>query len=75
VSPGTLTEEKFLAPDEHNYLTSVNRGSRGALGLAWLELSTGEFQMCTSECKFIVVCGSVFKDCFSRVFGDGFSEN
>jgi len=42
VTPGTLTEEELLAPDEHNFLVSVC--SQGALvGLAAVDVSTGVF--------------------------------
>ncbi|MEO1996491.1 MAG: DNA mismatch repair protein MutS, partial [Planctomycetaceae bacterium] len=44
VTPGTLTDEQLLDPREHNFLACVfTRGQR--IGLAWLELSTGRFQM------------------------------
>jgi DNA mismatch repair protein MutS len=43
VTPGTLTEDTFLDPRRSNHLAAVF--PRGALvGLAWLELSTGQFQ-------------------------------
>ena len=44
VTPGTLTDDQLLDPREHNFLACVfTRGQR--VGLAWLELSTGRFQM------------------------------
>ncbi len=42
VSPGTLTEEGLLDPLEANYLAAIVVGKEVA-GLAWVELSTGEF--------------------------------
>jgi DNA mismatch repair protein MutS len=43
VTPGTLTEDGLLNPRQANHLTAIF--SRGATaGLAWLELTTGEFQ-------------------------------
>ena len=44
VTPGTLTDDQLLDPRQHNYLACVfTTGQR--IGLAWLELSTGRFQL------------------------------
>ncbi len=43
VTPGTLTDEALLDPRESNFLASVWLGRSGAVGLAWLEVSTGRF--------------------------------
>jgi DNA mismatch repair protein MutS len=43
ITPGTLTEDGLLQPREANHLAAVvPRGE--TVGLAWVELSTGEFQ-------------------------------
>ncbi len=42
VTPGTLTEDSLLEARESNYLAAL-ADAQGSLGLAWLELSTGEF--------------------------------
>ena len=42
VTPGTITEEALLDARRHNYLAAV-ADAGGALGLAWLDLSTGAF--------------------------------
>jgi DNA mismatch repair protein MutS len=42
VTPGTLTEEALLDADRHNYLAALGE-AQGALGLAWLDISSGEF--------------------------------
>src|SRR5437763_1749237 len=43
VTPGTLTEDDLLDPRQPNHLLALNM--QGPLiGLAWVELSTGEFQ-------------------------------
>jgi DNA mismatch repair protein MutS len=42
VTPGTLTDEKYLDPQSSNYLLMVFR-LRKTLGLSWLDLSTGRF--------------------------------
>ncbi len=42
VTPGTLTEDNLLDARRHNYLAAL-ADTGGALGLAWLDLSTGDF--------------------------------
>ncbi|MEP6282010.1 MAG: DNA mismatch repair protein MutS [Nitratireductor sp.] len=44
VTPGTITEDKLLAPSEANHLMALGRvrGEDG-LGLAWIDISTGTF--------------------------------
>ena len=42
VTPGTLTEETLLDARAHNYLAAIAEAG-GKLGLAWIEISTGEF--------------------------------
>ena len=52
VTPGTLTEDELLDPRLPNYLAAIHlpssgaeaRGLEGAVGLAWVDLSTGAFQ-------------------------------
>ncbi|MEZ5810265.1 MAG: DNA mismatch repair protein MutS [Rhizobiaceae bacterium] len=52
VTPGTITEEKLLAPGEANYLMALGRvkadGDR-ALALAWIDISTGAFRVAASD--------------------------
>ncbi|MDP9138523.1 MAG: DNA mismatch repair protein MutS [Pseudomonadota bacterium] len=44
VTPGTLTEEGLLEHRRSNYLLALSRSGRdGALALAWIDISTGEF--------------------------------
>jgi len=42
VTQGTLTEDTLLSPRENNYIACACE-SAGQYGLAWLDLSTGEF--------------------------------
>jgi len=42
VTPGTLTEESLLDARTHNYLAAATEVS-GQCGLAWLDMSTGDF--------------------------------
>jgi len=52
VTPGTLTEDTLLDARAHNYLASlaVLRGG-SELGLAWVDMSTGDFHVLQSEQK------------------------
>ena len=45
VTPGTLTEDSLLDGKKKNLLLALVRRS-GLAGLAWVELSTGELQVC-----------------------------
>jgi DNA mismatch repair protein MutS len=42
VTPGTITEDSLLDARRHNYLLALAEAG-GAFGLAWLDLSTGDF--------------------------------
>ncbi len=44
VTPGTLTEDTLLDARAHNYLAAL-ADAAGAYGLAWLDMSTGDFQV------------------------------
>ncbi|KAF4605412.1 DNA mismatch repair ATPase msh1 [Pleurotus pulmonarius] len=52
VTPGTLIDESFLNPYENNYLLAIhsdanlvdtNRANSSMIGLAWIDISTGDF--------------------------------
>lgn len=46
ITPGTLIDEQFLNPYEYNFLLAVSaEPTNDTLGLAWLDLSTGDFVM------------------------------
>ncbi len=54
VTPGTLTEDALLNAGRNNYLAAVTRrpaahGGAEAFGLAWADISTGEFRVASSE--------------------------
>ncbi len=44
VTPGTLTEDTLLDARRHNYLAAI-ADAQGRLALAWLDMSTGDFQV------------------------------
>jgi DNA mismatch repair protein MutS len=52
VTPGTLIEETLLDARAHNYLAAVAEAG-GKLGLAWIEISTGEFLTQPLEAGFL----------------------
>lgn len=49
VTPGTVTEETVLRDDRNNYLVALADGGTRGLGLAALELSTGELSVETHD--------------------------
>jgi DNA mismatch repair protein MutS len=44
ITPGTLTEDTLLEARAANYLVALNR-FKGTFALAWMDISTGEFQV------------------------------
>ncbi len=44
VTAGTLTEDTLLEKSAHNYLAALAE-TGGAIGMAWLDLSTGDFML------------------------------
>ncbi len=89
VTPGTLTEDALLSPGRNNYLAAVSRlrGAGGdgadAFGLAWIDISTGEFRVATSETprlaadlaridpREVLVAEPVFSDAAMNAFWRG----
>jgi DNA mismatch repair protein MutS len=57
VTPGTLTEDRFLQPRKNNFLLAISKRqleqdsseSSESFGLAWVDLSTGEFRVATRQ--------------------------
>lgn len=54
VTPGTLTEDTLLEAKRNNWLLAVSRGkpssdAEPAYGLAWLDISTGEFHVAETD--------------------------
>ena len=54
VTPGTLTEDALLEARRNNFLMAVVRGrpaseAAAAYGLAWLDISTGEFRITETD--------------------------
>ncbi|MDQ2633596.1 MAG: DNA mismatch repair protein MutS, partial [Pseudomonadota bacterium] len=77
VTPGTITEEKLLAPSESNFLMALGRvkgGAENSYALAWTEISTGAFRVAETNAdrllsdilridpRELIVADSVFQD-------------
>ncbi|MEM1060802.1 MAG: DNA mismatch repair protein MutS [Planctomycetota bacterium] len=43
VTPGTLVDDELLDPRSANFLAALHADKAGTVGLAWLDVSTGEF--------------------------------
>ncbi len=48
ITPGTLTDDALLDARRHNFLAAVAE-AEGAIGLAWIDVSTGEFSTQLSD--------------------------
>jgi DNA mismatch repair protein MutS len=49
VTPGLVVESENLSPKENNYLLSIFSGGGARMGVAFLDLSTGEFRVTELE--------------------------
>ncbi|MDP2439719.1 MAG: DNA mismatch repair protein MutS [archaeon] len=49
ITPGTLIEERFLKPQRHNYLCAISAGDQQRFDVAWLDLSTGDFEFASFD--------------------------
>ncbi|KAI8149116.1 DNA mismatch repair protein MutS [Fennellomyces sp. T-0311] len=45
ITPGTVIEERFLDSQSYNYLMAVMPTATDELGLAWIDISVGEFMV------------------------------
>lgn len=45
ITPGTVIEERFLESNQYNYLLSIFPNKDSTLGMAWVDVSVGEFVM------------------------------
>jgi len=53
VTPGVTLNDKVLEGDKHNYLASLYVHSNKEFGLAFVEVSTGEFFCCAGDSKYV----------------------
>lgn len=45
ITPGTVIEERFLESNQYNYLLSIFPNKDDTIGLAWVDVSVGDFVM------------------------------
>lgn len=85
VTPGIAIDEKLLDHKSNNYLASVAFGRKGQFGLAFLDISTGEFLSCEGDQAYIdkllqsfnpseVLFSKDRKKEFQKLFGDRFYQ-
>lgn len=54
ITPGTLIDESFLQHDQNNFLLSISLGEElNETGLAWIDITTGQFYMQRSNLEFL----------------------
>ncbi len=53
VTPGVAVNDKILDHRSNNYLASVHFGKKGKMGLAFLDISTGELMVCEGEQSYV----------------------
>ncbi len=83
VTPGVAVDDKLLNHKENNYLASIFLGGKNQAGLAFLDISTGEFLLCEGSLAYadklfqsfkpseIIFSKDKRKD-FEQTFGDKF---
>ncbi|MBZ9760421.1 DNA mismatch repair protein MutS [Mesorhizobium sp. CA8] len=59
VTPGTITEDKLLAPSESSFLMALGRVKGGAtsqagFALAWIDISTGAFRVAETSAEWLL---------------------
>ena len=53
VTPGIAIDDKLLDHKSNNYLASIHFGKRERVGLAFLDISTGEFLVCQGNHTYV----------------------
>ena len=83
VTPGIKTDEKLLDYKDNNYLASIHFTTKGNLGVAFLDISTGEFLVTEGDKETIeklvqnfspseIIYSKSFKKQYEKIFGDRF---
>ncbi len=83
VTPGVATSDKLLDHKTNNFLASVSFGKKGHCGIAFVDLSTGEFLVSEGQPTYIdkllqgfqpseVIFSKGHKKSFEKHFGDKF---
>lgn len=83
VTPGIAVDDKLLDHKQNNFLASLSFGSRGRYGVAFLDISTGEFLLCEGDQAYVdkllqsfrpseVIFSKSRRDDFQKAFGHKF---
>lgn len=83
VTPGVLTGDNLLDVRSNNYLACVHFGMKGALGMVFLDVSTGEFLVAEGDVAYAeklfqtflpseILFSKTRKKDFEKVFGNKF---
>lgn len=84
VTPGVAIDDKLLDHKTNNFLAALSFGKKGAVGLSFLDISTGEFLACEGELGYIdkllqsfrpseILVSKDRKKFFTDKFGDRFN--
>jgi DNA mismatch repair protein MutS len=85
VTPGVTVNDKILDHKSNNYLAAVHFGKKGQAGLAFLDISTGEFLVSEGTCLYIdkllqsfqpseIIFGKARQKDILKHFGDSFYQ-
>ncbi|MBP6681455.1 MAG: DNA mismatch repair protein MutS, partial [Saprospiraceae bacterium] len=83
ITPGIATEDSLLDRRQNNYLASIHITSPDLLGIAFLDMSTGEFVVSEGEQRDIekllqsfnpseIIFSKANKNRFEKIFGNSF---
>lgn len=83
VTPGVTIDDKLLDHKSNNYLAAIYFGNKSLHGLAFLDVSTGEFMMCEGDLQYMdkliqsfnpseILFSKDKKKEFEKVYGDKF---
>ena len=83
ITPGIKTDEKFLDYKDNNYLASIHFTPKGNMGVAFLDISTGEFLVTEGDKDTVeklvqnfnpseIIFSKSYKKLFEKIFGNKF---
>ena len=81
ITPGLVLDESLLNHKENNYLAVIHANTKGSFGMAFLDISTGEFYLAEGNQGHLdkllqsfqpseIILAKSFKDRFEKLFGD-----
>ncbi len=83
ITPGVAVDDKLLDHQTNNYLASLYFGKHDAVGIAFLDISTGEFLVCEGDLAYAdkllqslqpseILFSKACRKTFEKKFGDKF---